>query len=153
MDQDVRNQLKKAYDQNVAERESRRLWRRQVEEREAFASRLNSADLTRLLDAGAATGIDGRFFVDAGFDVTCIDLAAENVKAAQSKGVHALEMDVTQLDFADHSFDAIWSWDCLLHLPKSEWPQALAEIGRVMQPNGLFFLGVYGGVDLKSTPP
>ena len=149
IDDSIRASLKLAYDRNVEERESRRLWKRQAEERGAFVDRLRAAGLTSLIDVGGATGIDGRFFADEGFDVTCIDLSVENVKASQQKGLHALQMDVTALEFPDDSFDSVWSWDCLLHVPKSEWPRSLTEIGRVMQPDGLFFLGVYGGVDFE----
>ncbi len=147
MSDDIRKNLQLAYDQNVAEREGRTLWKRQIDEREAFLARLRSAGHQSLLDAGAATGIDGKFFADEGVEVTCIDLAAENVKASQAKGLTAIQMDVTALEFPDGHFDAVWSWDCLLHLPKAEWSAALSEIQRVLAPNGLFFLGLYGGID------
>jgi SAM-dependent methyltransferase len=143
--QEIRKNLRSTYDLHVNERDGRSPWRRQVEERELFLSQMRSAGLETVLDAGAATGIDGRFFADNGIDVTCIDLSAGNVKAAQEKGLKAAEMDITKLTYANHSFDAAWSWNCLLHLPKVEWPVALAEISRVLKPNGLFFLGLFGG--------
>ncbi|MEM8861973.1 MAG: class I SAM-dependent methyltransferase [Chloroflexota bacterium] len=149
MNQDIRNNLQAAYDKQVAEREGRKLWKRQAAEREAFAALMKQMGLNILLDAGGATGIDGRYFADEGLDVTCIDLSAENVKAAAAKGLKSLQMDVTQLEFADDTFDAVWSFDCLLHLPKSEWPIALAEIKRVLRPSGVFFLGVFGGNDFE----
>ncbi|MFK7800477.1 MAG: class I SAM-dependent methyltransferase [Anaerolineae bacterium] len=149
MTQEIKENLRNSYDLHVQEREGRKPWRRQVEEREAFLSRMRLGDQSTLLDAGAATGIDGRFFANNGIDVTCVDLSPENVKAAQEKGLKALEMDITQLDFADGTFDAAWSWNCLLHLPKAEWPAALTEIKRVLKPTGCFFLGVFGGNDFE----
>lgn len=149
MTQEIKENLRNTYDLHVEEREGREPWRRQLEERAAFLSQMRLGGLTTLLDAGAATGIDGRFFADNDIDVTCIDLSAGNVKMAQGKGLNAVEMDVTQLKFVDDSFDAAWSWNCLLHLPKSEWPLALSEIGRVLKPNGLFFLGVFGGNEFE----
>ncbi|MEM9776357.1 MAG: class I SAM-dependent methyltransferase [Chloroflexota bacterium] len=149
MNQDIRKNLQAAYDKQVAEREGRKLWKRQAAEREDFAKLMKQMGLKTLLDAGGATGIDGRYFADEGLDVTCIDLSAENVKAAAAKRLLSLQMDVTQLEFEDSTFDAVWSFDCLLHLPKTEWHQALSEISRVLQPNGLFFLGVFGGNDFE----
>lgn len=149
MTDEIRGDLRIAYDRNVAEREGRSPWKKQIAERDAFLGRMRASNLNALLDVGAATGIDGRFFADNGVDVTCIDLSAANVKAACDKNLHAIEMDCTAMTFADCSFDAVWSWDCLLHLPLTEWPQALAEIQRVLRPNGLFFLGVYGGLSFE----
>ncbi len=144
-----RDNLRLAYDRNVAEREGRTLWKRQAQERDDFLARLHTADHRSCLDVGAATGIDGKFFADQGVDVTCIDLSAANVAASHAKGLKAHQMDVTTLEFPDSSFDSVWSWDCLLHLPKAEWAVALAEIKRVMTADGLFFLGVYGGIDFE----
>ena len=34
-----------------------------------------------------------------------------------------------------------------MHLPKSEFPIALDNIHRLLKPGGLFYLGIYGGVE------
>ena len=149
MTEKYRDNLRLAYDRKVAEREGRPLWKRQAQEREDFLARMRTASLESILEVGGATGIDGMYFADHGQDVTCIDLSAANVAASQATGLKSLQMDVTSLQFPDASFDAVWSWDCLLHLPKAEWPVALAEIKRVLAPNGFFFLGVYGGLDFE----
>lgn len=149
MSKEIRENLRNSYDLHVHEREGRKPWRKQVAEREAFLTKLESAGLKTMLDVGGATGIDGRFFADNGVEVTCVDLSAENVQAAQQKGLQAAQMDATNLEFQDAHFDTVWSWNCLLHLPKSEWSLALTEIRRVLKPEGLFFLGVFGGNDFE----
>ena len=58
-------------------------------------------------------------------------------------------MDMIDLDFRDESFDAVYSLNSLLHLPKTELPLVLREIRRVLKVDGLFFLGVYGGFDFE----
>ena len=35
--------------------------------------------------------------------------------------------------------------NCLLHVPSADLPRVLAAIHRLLQPNGLFYYGVYGG--------
>jgi ubiquinone/menaquinone biosynthesis C-methylase UbiE len=58
-------------------------------------------------------------------------------------------MDMMNLDFPDHSFDAVYALNSLLHLSKKELPTVLQNIRRVLKENGLFFLGVYGGYDFE----
>jgi SAM-dependent methyltransferase len=69
------------------------------------------------------------------------------VAACRQKGLEARVMDVCALDLPDAQFDAVFALNCLLHLPKAEFPKALGEIRRVLKPGGLFYLGLYGGHD------
>lgn len=48
---------------------------------------------------------------------------------------------------ADDTFDAIYAMNCLLHVPKDQIRVVLGEIRRVLKPQGLFYMGVYGGQD------
>jgi SAM-dependent methyltransferase len=102
-----------------------------------------------LLEIGAGHGRDSKFFQDNGFQVTCIDLSPKMVKLCQQKGQNACVMDMVNLDFPDHSFDAVDSLNSMLHLPKKELSTALQNSRRVLKANGLFFLGVYGGYDFE----
>ena len=45
------------------------------------------------------------------------------------------------------SFDAVYSLNVLLHVPWNDLEQVLAVIHDTLNPNGIFFYGVYGGVD------
>jgi SAM-dependent methyltransferase len=83
--------------------------------------------------------------------VTCIDLSPEMVRLCRQKGLNAQVMDVIDLDFSDHSFDAVYALNSLLHVPKNELPTVLQNIRRVLHPNGLFFMGVYGGHDFEGS--
>uniref|UniRef100_UPI0011A79D2C class I SAM-dependent methyltransferase n=2 Tax=Paenibacillus TaxID=44249 RepID=UPI0011A79D2C len=56
-------------------------------------------------------------------------------------------MDFYHLTFEDDSFDAVYALNCLLHVPKNEIGGVLSEIKRVMKPDGLFYMGLYGGTD------
>ena len=102
-----------------------------------------------MLEIGEGHGRDSKFFQENGFQVTCIDLSPEMVKLCQQKGLDAHPMDMMDLDFPDESFDAVYSLNSLLHLPKAELPIVLQNIKRVLNPDGLFFLGVYGGFDFE----
>lgn len=135
------------YNQHAEERnqeqEIPKIWK--VEDRAKFFAQLQKAGKKTLLELGAGTGHDGRFFADAGLEVTCTDLSPEMVKLCQAKGLKAQVMDLLDLTFPAASFDAIWASNCLLHLPHQDLLQALQSIQHILKPEGLFHLRVYGG--------
>ena len=118
-------------------------------ERAEFLVLLKRDQKQSLLEIGAGHGRDSLFFQENGFQVTCIDLSPEMVRLCQQKGLNARVMDMMNLDFPDHSFDAVYALNSLLHLTKKELPTVLQNIKRVLKTNGLFFLGVYGGFDFE----
>ena len=143
----LRDDLRQAYDAGAMSRENSNLPKWKHSERTGFLSHLRTRGLDRLLEIGAGTGRDGRFFEDAGCEVTCIDLSPAMIQLCRDKGLTALVMDVADLSFQDASFDAVYSFNSLLHLPKTELPAVLMEIRRVLVPGGLFYFGTYGGFD------
>ncbi len=76
--------------------------------------------------------------------VSSIDLSPEMIKLCQQKGLSAQVMDMTELDFPPNSFDAVYSLNTLLHLPKADFRIVLGNVKEVLKPSGLFYLGVYG---------
>jgi SAM-dependent methyltransferase len=147
MSEASREALRQSYEGDVAKRDERTLpeWRAKL--RGAFLDRLHDEHLDSLLEIGAGVGRDARFFQDHGCRVTCVDLSPGMVACCRRKGLHATVMDVVDLAYADSSFDAVYSVNCLLHLPKDELPAALREIRRVTRPGGLFYYGTWGGFD------
>jgi SAM-dependent methyltransferase len=85
------------------------------------------------------------FFRDLGFDVVAVDLSPAMVSHCRAKGLDARVMDVLHLDFPPESFDAVYTLNCLLHVPNADLPAVLQSIRHVLRPGGLCYLGVYGG--------
>jgi SAM-dependent methyltransferase len=56
---------------------------------------------------------------------------------------------MSNLTFAPNSFDAVYSFNSLLHIPKAEFMLVLENIKRVLRPAGFFFLGMYGGTEFE----
>ena len=69
------------------------------------------------------------------------------VALCESKGLAARVMDLADLDFPPDTFDAVYAPNCLLHVPDRELPGVLRGARSVLKPGGLFYLGVYGGID------
>ena len=143
----LRDNLREAYDAGAMSRDRSDLpqWRRS--ERAGFLSHLRSNKMKHLLEIGAGTGRDGSYFANAGCEVTCVDLSPAMIRLCHDKGLTALVMDAADLSFQNESFDAAYSFNSLLHLPKAELPAVLMEIRRVLVPGGLFYFGTYGGHD------
>ncbi len=120
-------------------------WKR--EERQHFLTLLQQEEKTSLLEIGAGPGRDSKFFQEQGLDVVSTDLSPEMVKRCQQKGLTAYVMDFLHLDFPPGSFDAIYSLNCLLHVPSQNLSAVLQTIQRLLKPAGLFYLGVYGGIE------
>lgn len=119
--QTLKNNLRKIYDKYALERESRDMEDWKIEERARFFSVLQKENKNNLLEIGAGTGRDSKFFHDEGFEVTCIDLSPTMVELCRQKGLTARVMDMTKIDLPDNSYDAIYSMNSLLHLTKDEF--------------------------------
>lgn len=146
-DNGLRDQLRSAYNRGAEARDRSDLSAWKTSERDSFLSQLRAHKHQRLLEVGAGVGRDSRFFQDAGCDVTCIDLSPNMVSRCRDKGLNAHVMDVAHLSFEYESFDAVYSFNSLLHVPKEELPAVLLEVHRVLVPGGLFYFGTYGGFD------
>jgi len=143
--QQIRANLRRAYDAAADQRDRRGKQPWKLAERAAFLRRLQRANCTRMLEIGAGTGQDSVFFASHGLDVVATDLSPAMVARCRDKGLDARVMDFSRLDFPAGSFDAVYAMNCLLHVPNADLPAVLASIASVLRPGGLFFLGVYGG--------
>jgi SAM-dependent methyltransferase len=137
--------LRSYYDAEVDHRDGliKQDWK--LDERAAFLDRVRAAEARTLLEVGAGTGQDSRFFQDEGLDVTAVDLSPAMVQRLRSKGVRGLVGDATSLDFGENEFDAVYTFNSLLHVPNASLGAALGGIRAALHPGGLFYLGVYGG--------
>jgi len=142
--------LKKYYNQeaelrNLSEKQE---WKNF--QRTGFCSYVKSENKNSLLEIGAGTGADSQFFMDCGLGVVAIDLSSEMVKLCKEKNIEAYELDFYNISNLNKKFDCIWSMNSLLHVPKADLPQVLNEINSVLNEKGLFYMGVYGGIDTES---
>ena len=135
------------YNQQAEERDKRKIDDWKAAERAHFLSWLKKEKKRMLLEIGAGPGRDSLFFMEKGLQVTCIDLSPKMVELCQRKGLDAHVMDMIHLDFEQGSFDAVYALNSFLHLTKDEFPVALKNVLGVLRPDGLFYLGIYGGVE------
>jgi SAM-dependent methyltransferase len=90
----------------------------------------------RVLDCGSGTGIYAPEF--AREDYVGIDLSSEYVARARTSfpGYDFRVMDAARMDFPEESFDAAIVSGVLHHLDKETAGRVLAELRRVLKPDG-----------------
>lgn len=145
MDNDIKKMLVQTYDRYAPAREEGKFpeWKRT--ERGLFADLLKAEGKILLLEIGAGTGRDSRFFQGIGLRSVATDISPEMVRLCRGKEVPGILMDCYRLGFRNESFDAAWALNSLLHVPKMSLPGVLAEIRAVLKPGALFYLGMWGG--------
>ena len=149
MSEDVSRSLREAYDRRVKDRDARPAPAWETEERDGFLMLLQREQKHAVLELGAATGADAAVFTARGFVVVCVDLSPEMVRRCLVKGLVAHVMDAADLRFPPGSFDAVYAMNCLVHVPRAQLRGVLAGIRRVLRPDGLFYLGLYGGREFE----
>jgi len=76
-----------------------------------------------------------------------IDLSGGMLKIAYSKGLRVVQGDVVNLPFKDESFDVVYSFKVLSHVPDIK--RAISEISRVTRKGGILVLEFYNPFSLK----
>lgn len=101
----------------------------------------------RVLEVGAGVGTDARQLIRAGALYTGInvdrgsaDTTSRALRVFNLPGA-SLQRDATSLDFPDNSFDIVYSFGVLQHIPRVEL--AVAEITRVLKPGGEVVVMLY----------
>lgn len=95
-----------------------------------------------VLDAGCGTGTNSRRLAKAGYRVTGVDFSGfalrEADRASAGLGIDFRPGDLTNLALPDHSFDGVFCFGVLMHVPELE--KALGELIRVLKPGGCLML-------------
>lgn len=145
MDIKIKENLKETYNKYAHVREKNEAQQWKTETRELFLNFIKKENKKSLLEIGCGHGRDSKFFIENGLAVISTDISDEMVKVCKEKGINALELDFYNLHTINKTFDSVWALNCLLHIEKKSLPKVLMEINEVLNPSGLFFMGVYGG--------
>jgi len=101
-----------------------------------------------ILDAGCGPGDHSIRVAKQGYRVHAIDISRTAITEAKRRAQreHLASnvtfdcADLTQLPFADASFESVFSWGVVIHIPQIE--RALTELVRILKPGGRLALYV-----------
>ena len=141
--------LVKVYEKYAHERASHSPDEFKVQERAEFLKLLKAEERETLLEIGCGHGQDAQFFQSQGCQVLAVDNAPTMVKLTAEKGIPAQVLDCYDLDQINQHFDAVYTMNCLLHIPKQDFNQVLRLISERLNGNGLMYLGIWGDQDFE----
>jgi SAM-dependent methyltransferase len=96
----------------------------------------------RCLDLGCGTGIGTASVAELGWAVVGVDVSADLLDRARSRGLDVVQAPAEDLPFEDASFDAAVSF--WTHTDIDEFAAAVAEAARVLRPGAPFvYIGVH----------
>lgn len=112
---------------------------------EFFSSRRNSTGT--LLEIGCGIGVDSIQLSKCGYEVTAVDLTETAIQVGREYArIRGQNIDFRvgnseKLDFADNTFDNVYSFGVLHHTPDID--AAIAEVHRVLKPGGTADIMLY----------
>jgi ubiquinone/menaquinone biosynthesis C-methylase UbiE len=121
-----------------------------------FVGKMKSNKAKDILEIGSGNGRDSIHFAKAGFNVTSIDITPKAVELAEKNAkkekaeVNFRVANAEKLPFDDNSFDAVFT---LSVLHSTELKESIPEVYRVLRPNGLAFIYIYGDTQFKDRKP
>ncbi len=144
---DFKEELRVAYNMDAQRRldsePKKEDWK--INARGDFANLVITEEKESLLELGAGVGTDSAYFKSLELDVLAVDLSESMVETCQEKGLDAQILDLYEIPKLEKQFDAIYSMNVLLHVPRNDLPYILELISAQLREDGLFFYGVYGG--------
>ena len=92
-----------------------------------------------VLDLGCGAGVPMTRALAAGRQVTGVDISARQVELARAAVPEAtfIHADMSALDLAPASFDAVVAFYSLTHVPRADLPELLAAVRRWLRPGGI----------------
>ncbi len=92
-----------------------------------------------LLDLGCGGGQDAGDLARRGYRIVGVDRTSALLSAGRRRyrSLPLVRADLRDLPFQAMSFDGLWAAASLMHLPKSEARQILADLYRLIRPGGL----------------
>ncbi len=110
-----------------------------------FINKFSGIAGEKILDIGSGPGRDAEILRELGHEIICLDASASMLKICQEKGFETSHADLMKLPFEKETFDSVWAYTSLLHLPRKEISKALKEIWRVLKNDGAMVLGMIEG--------
>ena len=108
-------------------------------------------DGARVVELGCGNGTRETRELASRYQLTGVDLSTEQLRRARARvpGATFVHGDLTTVDFAPESLDAVCAFYVLNHVPRDLLPQVFDRVLTWLRPGGLF-LATLGASDLEA---
>ena len=108
---------------------------------------LSMLDGKKILDIGCGAGVDVAYLIEKAFDPLGVDLTPKFLEMARKRVPNGKfeQADITDLQFADNTFDGIVSNCSLHHVPSESLDKTFRGLNRVLKPNGKLLVFIPNG--------
>jgi len=100
-----------------------------------------------VLEVGCGTGLIMRGLKDTAKRIVGIDISPGMLEEARKRGFEVVEGNAEKLPFEDESFDLVYSYKVLAHVPGIE--NAVREMARVLRPGGYMVAEFYNALSIR----
>ena len=96
----------------------------------------------KVLDAGCGAGVPISQMLSERFQLTGVDFSEAQIELARKNVPNGefICQDMTDLDFAENTFDGIASYYAIIHIPREEHKSLLRNFQRMLKPGGFALL-------------
>lgn len=122
------------------------VWLKPAEDSYYLANKWKEAGRTSVLDLGTGLGRHAIYFAKCGFQVSALDISEYGIRHLKSwaenemLSIPAEVGDMLSLPYPDRSFDCVFAYHVISHCDTVGIKRIIAEIQRVLKPNGEVFL-------------
>lgn len=111
----------------------------------------------RVLNLGSGSGRDAILLRNQGLEVVCLDASRTMVEITEGLDFESHHAMFTELNFPEASFDGVWAYTSLIHIPKTEAQEVITQVHVLLKPSGTFVMGAIEGdtagmVERKTMP-
>ncbi len=96
---------------------------------------------SKVFEFGSGDGVNAKYIVDLGYDVTASDVAEDFINAIKSKGVNTIKFNVLEDNF-NEKYSGIFAWRVFVHFTKEDALKVLEKTYEALEDNGLFVFNV-----------
>jgi ubiquinone/menaquinone biosynthesis C-methylase UbiE len=136
-----RRLVRKGYDRIAEEYQADRYTLDNRKELEEFAGSLPKN--AKVLDVGCGAGIPAaKFLIESEFEVVGIDFSETMLKLARKNVPEAtfIRKDMTELDFAENSFDGLTAFYSIIHVPREKHSLLFESFHRILKSDGIMLV-------------
>lgn len=101
----------------------------------------------RIIDIGAGSGRDIKYFLDKGYVVDGIDASERLCKLASAYTGIEVKCEKIQTWHPQRKYDGIWASACLLHLSYEEITKFISIAGEILNDKGVIYLSMKKGIN------